>query len=85
MRELFYYIAATIDGFNARPDGSFNEFPWDDEFINALRESYPDTHPAPMRPGATRSGNVRCDAVLMGRAACELGSQQGLSDPYPTL
>lgn len=85
MRELVYYIAATLDGFIARPDGSFDEFPWDDEFIDVLRESYPETLPAPMRPGASRDENVRFDAVLMGRATYEVGSSQGLTSPYPTL
>ena len=85
MRELVYYIATTLDGFIARPDGSFADFPWDDAFIATLRERFPETLPAPMRPAATRAENRRFDAVLMGRRTYEVGSQQGLTSPYPTL
>lgn len=85
MREVVYYIAVTLDGFIARPDGSFADFPWDEEFIDVLREEYPETLPAPMRPGATRDENRRFDAVLMGRHTYEVGSDQGLTNPYPTL
>lgn len=85
MRELVYYIAVSQDGFIARSDGSFSDFPWDDEFISALEEGVPETLPAPMRPGATRDGNKRFDAVLMGRRTYEVGSTQGLTNPYPTL
>ena len=85
MRELVYYIAVSMDGFIARSDGSFSDFPWDDEFIEALTDTYPETLPAPMRPEATRQGNKRFDAVLMGRRTYEVGSAQGLTNPYPTL
>lgn len=85
MRELVYYIATTVDGFIARPDGSFDEFPWDEAFIDAIRENYPETLPAPMRPDATRDENRRFDAVVMGRHTYEVGVKQGLTNPYPTL
>ncbi len=85
MRELVYYIAATLDGFIARSNGSFEDFPWDETFIDALKTHYPETLPAPMRPGASRAGNLRFDAVLMGRATYEIGVKQGLTNPYPTL
>ena len=85
MRELVYYIAATLDGFIARQDGSFDDFPWDEAFIDALKVSYPETLPAPMRPGSNREQNLRFDAVLMGRATYEVGVKEGLTSPYPTL
>ncbi len=85
MRELVYYIATSLDGFIARTDGSFNDFPWDEHFIDTLREQFPETLPAPMRPGASREANQRFDAVLMGRHTYEVGSTQGLMSPYPTL
>lgn len=85
MRNLVYYIATTLDGFIARRDGSFDDFPWNDEFIGHLQETYPETFPAPMRPQATRAENRAFDAVLMGRRTYEVGARQGLTSPYPTL
>lgn len=85
MRELVYYIATTLDGFIAREDGSFDDFPWDDDFVGQLRQDFPETFPAPMRPGASRGENERFDAVLMGRRTYEVGVRQELTSPYPTL
>lgn len=84
-REVVYYIATTLDGFIARPDGSFTDFPWDQPYLNALMALYPETFPAPMRPGATPAQNRRFDTVLMGRRTYEVGLREGLTSPYPTL
>jgi dihydrofolate reductase len=83
MRDLVYYVATTLDGFIARPDGSFGEFPWDDTFGAHLMEHFPETFPAPYRPPGV--ANQRFDAVLMGRATYEVGQREGLASPYPTL
>lgn len=83
MRDLVYYVATTLDGFIARPDGTFDEFPWDDTFGAHLLEHFPETFPAPFRPPGVP--NRRFDAVLMGRATYEVGQREGLTSPYPTL
>ena len=86
MRHLVYYIATTLDGFIARPDGSFEELPWDDEFIADLRAAYPETFPSPFWSGEQSRPENRCfDAVLMGRKTYEVGLREGLTNPYPTL
>ena len=86
MRELVYYIATSVDGFIARKDGSFGDFPWDDEFGAYLLESFPETFPGHLRPGPVeRSGNRRFDAVVMGRKTYEVGLSEGIISPYPTL
>lgn len=86
MRTLTYYIATTLDGFIAREDGSFGEFPWDDEFGAHILEQYPETFPAHLRgDGYTKDDNRVFDVVLMGRSTYEVGLDAGVTCPYPTL
>ena len=40
MTDLVYYVASTLDGFIASPDGSFDKFLWDDEVVNDFFASY---------------------------------------------
>lgn len=83
MRDLVYYVATSLDGFIARPDGDFGEFPWDEEFGAYLLDHFPETFPAHLRPD--RAPNRRFDTVLMGRATYEVGLRAGITSPYPTL
>jgi dihydrofolate reductase len=85
MRDLVYYVASTLDGFIARSDGSFADFPWDNEFGAALLADFPETFPAHLRPPASAAENRVFDTVLMGRATYEVGLKEGISNPYPTL
>ena len=86
MRDLVYYIATSLDGFIARDDGSFDDFPWDDEFIGELMTTYPETFPAPFHAAPlSASENRRFDTVLMGRKTYDVGFQQGLTSPYPSM
>jgi dihydrofolate reductase len=86
MRRLVYFVACTPDGFIAHTDGSFDGFPADEAYLDALRTDFPETFPAPMRPGTpSRSENRRFDAVVMGRKTYEVGLAVGIVSPYPTL
>ena len=83
MRDLVYYVATTLDGYIAREDGSFADFPWDDAFGAHLLETLPETFPAHLR--RDDAPNRRFDTVLMGRATYEVGQREGITSPYPTL
>ena len=83
MRDLVYYVAVTLDGFIAREDGSFSEFPWDDAIGTHLLENFPETFPAHLRKDDRP--NQLFDTVLMGRATYEVGQRDGINSPYPTL
>ena len=83
MRTLTYYVATTLDGFIAREDGSFHEFPWDDAFGGELLARFPETFPAHLRTDSL--SNQRFDTVLMGRGTYEVGLREGITSPYPSL
>lgn len=86
MRELIYYIGASIDGFIARPDGSFDAFPLNEEYLTEIGTIFPETFPAHLRSVEhQRLSNKWFDTVLMGRATYEVGLPYGITSPYPTL
>ena len=85
-RPVVYFVAITLDGFIAQEDGSFDGFPWDEEYGADLFASFPETIPVHVRgDGHDRSENRWFDAVLMGRETYEVGRREGISSPYPTL
>lgn len=85
MRDLVYYVAATLDGFIAHEDGSFDGFAWDDDFIAALRAEFPETFPVHLGGPATPAENRHFGAVLMGRKTYAHALREGITSPYPTL
>lgn len=86
MRDLVYYIASTLDGFIAHKDGSIDGFLWDEEFGADLFASFPETFPAHLRgDNGNRSENKWFDVVLMGRSTYDVGLQEGITNPYPTM
>ncbi|MFI9327065.1 dihydrofolate reductase family protein [Kitasatospora sp. NPDC052868] len=91
MRKLVYFIAATLDGFIAGPDGSDPTGPggfWSPsgDYIRYLIEEYPETLPGPARAalGVTAEG-TRFDTVVEGRKSYEVGLAAGVTDAYPHL
>lgn len=86
MRDLVYYIATTLDGFIAHEDGTFDGFPWDDDFYAAILDTFPETIPAHLKgDSASHFENKWFDVVLMGRKTYEVGLKEGITNPYPTL
>lgn len=84
MRELIYYVAATLDGFIAEADGSFDLFPWDEAYGADLSATFPETVSAHMCQNQEVE-NRWFDAVLMGRNTYEVGLKQGVTSPYSSL
>ncbi|MCO1596993.1 dihydrofolate reductase family protein [Micromonospora sp. RHAY321] len=91
MRKLVYYIAATLDGFIAGPDGADPTgpggfWPIPEDYLRHLVAEYPETLPGPARQalGVTAEG-TRFDTVLEGRHSYEIGLKAGVTDAYPHL
>ncbi|BFV60708.1 dihydrofolate reductase family protein [Kitasatospora sp. CMC57] len=91
MRKLVYFIASTLDGFIAGPDGSDPTGPggfWSPsaDYIRHIIEEYPETLPGPARAalGVSTEG-TRFDTVLEGRMSYEIGLAAGVSDAFPHL
>lgn len=90
MRRLTYYVAATLDGFIAGPDGGDPSgqdfFPITPDLIEFIVEHFPETLPGPAREAMGVSGPGKVfDTVLEGRASYELGLAAGIDDAYPHL
>lgn len=85
-RKLVYYVACTVDGFIAHPDGSFGGFLFEGEHFKDLLDEFPETFPAHLRPmlGVAEESR-RFDTVLMGRNTYEVGLREGVTSPYAPL
>jgi dihydrofolate reductase len=91
VRKLVYYIAVTLDGFIAGPDGADPTgpggfWPIPEDYLGHLVTEYPETLPAPARQalGVTAEG-TRFDTVLEGRPSYDIGLDAGITDAYPHL
>ncbi|MET9776761.1 dihydrofolate reductase family protein [Streptomyces sp. NPDC006367] len=91
MRKLVYYVATTLDGFIAGPDGADPTgpdgfWPIPEDYLRHLAAHYPETLPGPARAalGITAEG-TRFDTVLEGRRSYEIGLKAGLTDAFPHL
>ena len=86
MRELTYFVATTLDGFIAAPDGDFGALLLEGDHLAALAAEYPDALPAQVHAllGA-RPDRSRFDTVLMGWSTYAVGLPHGVTSPYPHL
>ncbi|WP_447040090.1 dihydrofolate reductase family protein [Streptomyces sp. DSM 118878] len=91
MRKLVYFIAVSLDGFIAGPDGGDPTgpdgfWPVGQDYVQHLAETYPETLPAPAREalGVTAEG-THFDTILEGRKTYMIGVDAGLPNCYPHL
>jgi dihydrofolate reductase len=86
MPELVYYVATSLDGRIAAPDGDFSAFPTAGDHMEWILREYRDALPAPALAalGLTPDGR-RFGAVVMGWNTYAVGLPVGLDRPYPHL
>lgn len=87
MRKLIYYVAVSIDGFIAAPDGRTDFFLAEGDHMPWLIETYPETIPGHVRGplGLAETPARAFDTVLMGRATHQIAVDAGLASGYPHL
>ena len=86
MRQLTYFVATTLDGRIAAPDGSFDFFPVDRAYLTAVAADWGDAFPTAFHTAFdTAAPRTRFDTVVMGRSTYEPAIKAGVTDPYAHL
>ncbi|HEV7973855.1 dihydrofolate reductase family protein [Amycolatopsis sp.] len=91
MRKLIYFVASTLDGFIAAPDGQdptgIGFFVDEGDHQTEVLTEFPDIIPAHARAhlGLTDVENKHFDTVIMGRVTYEPGLKLGVTSPYAHL
>jgi dihydrofolate reductase len=90
MRKLVYYVAVSLDGFIAGPEGGdptgASYFPVHEDLVEFIAAEYPETLPGPARQAMGLDGpGTKFDTVLEGRVSYEVGLAAGITNAYPHL
>lgn len=87
MRALIYYVAVSIDGFIADPDGGFDAFLVEGDHMPWIIGHYPETVPGHLRGpvGLEGTPHAAFDTVIMGRRTHQVAVDEGLPSGYPHL
>lgn len=86
MQKLTYFVASTVDGYIAGPDGQHDFFPYEGDHMAALSEDFPETMPAHVRQHlGLPTVQEHFDTVIMGRRTYEPALSLGIEDPYAPL
>jgi dihydrofolate reductase len=85
-RRLTYFVAVTLDGYIASPDGEFDRFVLEGDHMAAITALYPDALPVHFHAlaGVTPTGEV-FDTVVMGWNTYAVGLAEGITSPYGHL
>ncbi|MFG3702270.1 dihydrofolate reductase family protein [Micromonospora sp. NPDC047620] len=86
-RKLVYYVASTLDGYIAGPQGQYDSFLHEGDHMAALAAEFPETIPVHMRDhfGLVGVPHRRFDTVVMGRGTYEPTLSVGTTSSYPHL
>ncbi|TXS44706.1 dihydrofolate reductase family protein [Streptomyces sp. OR43] len=91
MRKLVYYIASTLDGFIAGPDGADPTgpdgfWPIPEDYVAHMIAEFPETLPGPARAALSITAEgTHFDTIVEGRRSYEIGLKAGVTDAYPHL
>ncbi len=90
MRKLVYYVAVTLDGFIAGPDGGDpggeSYFPFPQDLKEFIVSEFPETLPGPARQAmGVDAPGTSFDTAVMGRSTYDIGRAAGVTNAYPHL
>ncbi|SCL67551.1 dihydrofolate reductase family protein [Micromonospora peucetia] len=86
MRKLVYYVASTLDGFIAAPDGAYDFFQLDPDLAAHLAANWSQTFPTFAHPQfGIDEPEGRFDSLVMGRATYDPALKVGVTSPYAHL
>ncbi|WP_309068190.1 dihydrofolate reductase family protein [Microbacterium sp.] len=86
MRELVYYVAVSLDGHIAAPDGAFDAFLVEGDHAAVLFGEFGDAIPAHVLSAlGLEPPRTRFDTLVMGWSTLVPGLEIGIDSPYPHL
>ena len=86
MRELVYYVAVSIDGFVADPDGGYDAFLAEGDHMDVLTGEFADALPAHVLAAlGIEPPGTRFDTVIQGWNSYAIAHAVGIERPYAHL